>query len=504
MAQDILANGFARICIDSSANFLEGACKVLVIGQGFDASVENPMIPNVVTPVNNERDLPELFGRGSILSEALRTALCTCAGNVQLFAIPLADPAAGVAAVYTTTITGPATSDGRFTLFLGNDAYSIDINVESGDTVADIAAAVVAAVPADFPYIAAAIATGVTFTARNKGTVGNYLNPVFNWAGRRNYAPAGVTVSTVRTTAGAGEPVMPNLLDVIGDCCYSCFIYTGDDEDGQDALQALIKDAWDCSKPQCFGHGYVYNAGTLGQILATGNNAAELSRVAFNLSAYEFPWQVATNYGTQSCCVGCVNPEVSIQGPEYGILECIRIPQSCKTPWTFDELVQLREAGFVTYGPSGTGTGQLTNPQIYNDVTNYLVDELGRPNTTWRDTSSRRQAVVVALELAEKLNEYNGMTLFTKNTRVVPGVKGTTVRMMEADLRTWFEARIGRLFSEPNNMDDVIRVVPDSERAPKCRGNPKLIWVDVVYGQPNAIGQINTNLQPRQLDNCDR
>lgn len=504
MAQDILANGFVQLCIDTSLNFYDGKCRILIEGQALETEAGFTLTPDVIVPVNNERDLIGLFGRGSVLTEALRKALCECGQGIQLFAIGRADPAAGVAAVYTATITGPATSDGRFTLFLGNDDYNIDVEVESGDTVADIAAKVVAAVSEDFPYEAAAVATGVTFTAKNTGLVGNYLNPVYNWSGRQNYAPAGVTVETVRTTAGTGSPPALDLISLTGECCYNVVAYLGEDEENQDAIRDYIRDAWSCEKPQCFGHGYTYSAGTLGQVLATGDNSPELSRLAFAVDSYDLPWLTLAAYAARSACIACTRPETSVQGPENGVLSCITVPQSCSSPWSYDERLQLQAAGFVTYGPSGSGSGALTNLQIYNDVTNYLYDDLGRANVTFRDTNSRRLAAATALSIAEHLNTYNGLALFTKNTDVRQGVKGTNPRLILADLRAWAKENIGVLFSEFDDIDEDIKVQTDFDRAASCQGNPNLLWVDFRYQPPLRIGQIRTNMQPKVLDNCDR
>jgi hypothetical protein len=166
--------------------------------------------------------------------------------------------------------------------------------------------------------------------------------------------------------------------------------------------------------------------------------------------------------------------------------------------------LQLQAAGFVTYGPSGFGFGELTNPQIYNDVTNYLYDDLGRDNATFRDASSRRLAAATALSIAEQLNTYNGLALFTKNTKVNPGTKGTNKRLILADLRDWAKRNIGVIFSEFDNIDQDIRVRTDFEIADKCRGNPSLLHVDFRYRPPVRIGQIKTNLQPKLFDNCDR
>jgi len=503
MAQDALSNGFVRLCIDPSLNFFDGSCRILAIGQALDGPTE-ALIPNVIATVNSERDLEEMFGVGSIMTEALRVVMCACPSSIEVSALPLADPAGGVAALYTMTITGPATSDGRFTLFLGNDTYNIDVPVSEGETAAAIATKVAAAVSIDFPYDAAAVDATVTFTAKNAGTIGNYLNPVYNWAGRRNYAPAGVTVATVLTTPGAGAPVVPNLINLTGECCFDVVVYLGDDEAGKEAVNTYLQDAWSCDKPQCFGHGYVFDAGTLGEVLASGNNAATLSRLAYAEDSFDFPYLTLANYAALSACIACTNPETSVQGPENGLLSCVALPQSCSSPWTFDERLQLQEMGFVTYGPSGFGAGELTNPLIYNDVTNYLYDDLGRANVTFRDTNSRRLAAETALSIAEQLQTYNGLSLFTRTTKIQEGVKGTNLRLMLADIRTWAKSNIGTLFSEFENIDTDIRLRSDAEVAAKCRGNPGLIHLDFRYYPPVRIGQIRTNLQPKLLDNCDR
>lgn len=500
MAQDALANGFVQLCIDPSLNFYDGKCRVLLEGQALGTGFTADQIVQVV----NERDLVALFGRASVLTEALRVAFCECGQNIDLFALPRADAASAVAAIYTATITGPATGDGRFTLFLGHPDYNIDVEVNSGDTVAVIAGKVAAAASADFPYTVAATATGVTFTAKNKGTIGNYLNPVYNWQGRQNYAPAGVTVATVATTPGSVDPPALDLVALTGECCYNIVAYLGNDDPNQDALKDYIADAWSCEKPQCFGQGYVFDAGSLGQVLARGDNSAELVRVAYALDSFDLPYLTLASYAAKSGCIACTNPEVSVQGPDNGVLSCVAIPSSCSSPWTYDERLQLQAAGFVVYGPSGSGFGQLTNPQIYNDVTNYLYDELGRANTTFRDASSRRLASATAIEIAEQLNSYNGLALFTKNTTVREGIKGTNPRLILADLRAWALDNVGVLFSEFRNIDQDIKVRTDFEVAAACQGDPNLLHVDFRYQPPLRIGVIRTNLQPQMLDNCDR
>lgn len=503
MAQAALADGFIKLCIGDSLNFIEGNCRVLLEGQMLSIGAAEP---DKIIRVTTDRTLAALFGAGSVISEALRVALCACPESVELYALPREDNDAGVAAVYTLTFTGTATGPGRATFFLGDAVYNIDFAVMEGDTPTDIAAAFLAEVPANFPFTATVAAGVVTLTAKNAGTVGNHLTPVYNWAGRSGYAPAGVSVAMAQTVQGSADPEAPtDYGSVIGECCYSCYGLLTENVAWQTAMRDWIRSAWACDKPQCFGHGYTYNAGSLGQILATGDNSAEFNRLAVSVNTPILPYLKVANYAALSCCTGCDNPEVSIQGQTFGLLSCVSQPATCSAEFSNDDVIALRENGFVVTGPATIGTGVLTNPYVYNDVTNYLVDDLGRDNMTFRNTNSRRLATATAIEIAEKLQEFNGLGLFTRNTTIREGVQATTPNLMLADVRTWARDNEGRLFSEFEDITRSITLQTDAQfQRRQCTGRPGRLHLNVDYRPPDRIDEIVTNLQPRVLENCDR
>lgn len=504
MAQDVLSDGFVSLCIDPSLNFADGKCRILVEGQYTPSTAL--VTANKIVQVTNTRDLVALFGQGSILTESLRKVFCQCANNIEVYALPRLDDENAFRAVYALTVTGPATSDGRATLFMGDAAYNVDVRVRTGDTAAVIAAAIANAIPDDFPFTATVAAGVINFTAKNGGTVGNHLNITYNWAGRSNYAPTGVSMTFTQTVVGVTDPVPAanSYASIIGECCYSVYVLLSDNIDWQETLRDYIRSAWACDKPQCFGHGYVYNSGSLGQILATGDNSAEFSRLAVSPDDPIFPYLKIAAYASLSACTACTNPELSVQGPTFGLLSCVSQPTTCDANFSNDDIIALRAAGFVVAGPATVGSGTLTNPYIYNDVTNYLYDDLGRSNETFRDTSSRRLAVSTAISLATKLQEFNGLGLFTKNTTIKKGILGTTPRMMLASIRAWAKLNIGVLFSEFDDINSDIQLKTDFEVAPKCTGKPGKIHLNMRYRPPVRINEIVTNLQPALLDNCDR
>lgn len=508
MAQQALSDGFVNLCIDPNLNFAEGTCRVFVEGQVYNPDEGCPITPDVIIRVNSLRDVDCQFGAGSPLAEAIKRIMCQCPDRIEVYALPRLDStdAGAAAATYTLTVAGVATEDGRATFYMGDAEYNIDFRVRAGDTAEDIAERLAAAISPSFPYTAMAAGGVVTLTAKNKGTIGNHLQVIYNWAGRSNYAPAGVTFALAQTVVGAGDPTGPaaGYSSIIGECCYSCYILLTENTDWQEALRDHIRDAWSCDKPQCFGHGYTYNVGTEAQILATGDNSGELSRMAHHPDDPLFPYLKVAAYGALSCCSACENPELSIQGPDNGLLTCVSMPATCTAYFSYPEQQNLRANGFVVTGPSNIGTGTLTNPYVFNDVTNYLYDDLGRPNATYRDTASRRLATATAISIAEKLQEFNGLALFTKNTVVREGVRGTNQRLMLADIRAWAKDNIGVLFSEFEDIDSDIQLRTDFETAPRCAGKPGKMHLNLKYRPPVRIDEITTNLQPALLDNCNR
>jgi phage tail sheath gpL-like len=202
----------------------------------------------------------------------------------------------------------------------------------TGDTADEIATAIADNYgnAAGFPFDVAAVAGVVTLTAKNKGTVSNCGPIIFNWHQRQAYAPLGVTVVTMQSIQGAnaGAAAPLDYSAVLGECCYCCVAMLYNNPAWQDDMIEYIATAWDCSHPQCFGHGYTYNSGTLGEVLATDTNSAEVSRLAHCCTDPSFGWLMTAAYAALSCCSTVDNPETSIQGPNFGVLSCLRQPES--------------------------------------------------------------------------------------------------------------------------------------------------------------------------------
>ena len=504
MSIDALRDGFVRLCFDPSLNVYKGKCRILLEGQYLDTNSDCDVVPDKVMRVASLRQVDCQFGAGSVLAESLKVAFACCGNNAnEIWVIPRADAAGATKAAFTMAFTGPATSDGRIDIYWGDYRYNISVRVTEGMTASQIATAVAAAIPTNFPYSSGVAAGIITLTAKNGGTVGNFLNPQVNWHGRLDYFPQGVTVVMAQTVVGSGDPLPLDYATILGECCYCCAGALYGNNAWQDGLTAYFTEAWACDKPQCFGHLYSYASGSLGQILSQFRDSDVLSLMAHCVTDPVFPWLKVAAYAVKSCCSTVDNPEINIQGPVYGVLECVKFPESCTQCFTYDEQVQLKDNGFVVTVPLSGGQGALTSPEIANDVTNGLYDEEGRPNATFRSVSAKRLAAATAVSLATQLQTFNGLGLYTKRTDIKPGVRGTNPKLMLGAIRAWAKTQVGILFSEFDDIDNDIVLQTDFEVAPKCQGQPEIMHLNMVYRPPVRVGQIITNLQPKLLDNCN-
>lgn len=560
VAEPVLNDGFVRLCITDEANVAREGCKILIEGAAILGSAVPPTVtilaPNmtveqvsgteslkkrgkreaikadekmlaavarkkgtakkdVVIPIVSDRDIDNLFGAGSVLSESLRVAMCTCP-SASFYALPRVPGANATFATIDMTITGTAETAGRFQLYMGEGDWIIDLPVARGDTAAQIGNNLVAEINdlVSFPYAATSAQAGttitITFTALNAGTVGNDLTIKYNPYGRDALMAKGISVSTpgqFPEDKGIDDPADQFEYASLGDCCYDCIILADGNPTHQDALDKYLKDAWDCKEGQCFGSGYTYANGTDADEIISEyfTNAETLSKIPLkNGKTNILGYLQAAAYGARSCCEACDRPELSIQGRVNGLLSCLRQPQSCESVFTADEKQKLKDNGFSIVSPVGQGIGGLTNLFVENDVTNNLYDANGRLNTTWQSTNSRRMAKKVAILLAEELQKYNGLSLYTKSTAIREGTQGITVPMLKGLLRNWAKNQVGILFSEFDDIDNQIVVQTEAETLPNCAGKPGRIVVFFSYRMPERLSLIMVDVKPRLMDPCAR
>ncbi|MBI5234735.1 MAG: phage tail sheath subtilisin-like domain-containing protein [Deltaproteobacteria bacterium] len=180
--------------------------KMLIIGQRLTSGTVAQKVP---TQVFSDSDAETAFGPGSIAHLMARAAI-KANPYLDLTVVALDDAGAGVAATGTVTITGPATSSGALTIFVG--AQKIEVAVANADTATNIAAAIVtqAGKQTDLPVTAGNAAGVVTFTAKNKGLCGNQIGLGFKLTNA-----SGVGVAVVAMASGATNPSVQDALTAV-------------------------------------------------------------------------------------------------------------------------------------------------------------------------------------------------------------------------------------------------------------------------------------------------
>lgn len=215
--------------------------------------------------------------------------------NAELWACAIDDPSGGSAATVDVTVTGPATADGSIPLYLGDQ--KIDVGVSSGDTDAEIAAAIVAAA-AKLPdaHIAVSNASAVlTFTAKMTGVEGNHLTVGFaEKQGQKIPEGVGGLVRTQLASGSGSGDITTALATVLERRFFAMSSGLSDST----AITALVEEAarrWGATV-ELHGQAFVGVRGAVAAqaALGEGYNAEELTAMGSGLSlSPQWDWSAA-------------------------------------------------------------------------------------------------------------------------------------------------------------------------------------------------------------------
>ncbi len=183
---------------------------VLIVAQMLASGTATPNTP---VQVFSTAQAAAYFGAGS---QAHRMCISALTANpmLTLWVCGVPDAATGnpLAASGTLTIAGAPTNTGFLTLYIDNEM--LQVGISTTDTPTTIAANVMAQLAQlpDLPVSYAAVAGVITFTAKNKGTVGNQIQ----LTAILSQAP-GVTATATAMTGGAVDPAT-SLATALANC----------------------------------------------------------------------------------------------------------------------------------------------------------------------------------------------------------------------------------------------------------------------------------------------
>lgn len=357
--------------------------KLLIVGQRLAAG---SVLANVLVDVFSDTQAAGFFGRGSITHLMVRAAL-EANPYLQLSAIGMDDAGAGVFATGTLTIIGPATGVGVLSL-QANDTL-IEIAIATGDTATAIAAAVVAQIAKqpDLPFTSANVAGVVTFTAKNKGTLGNAIKlSVTNTA-------AGASGVIVAMAAGATDPVLATALAVAFAGGHNIICPAFNDATNLTGLRTHLDNVSGPLEQRgaigIFGHVGTLAASTT---LAASINSGRISGILVP-NALDLPYQVAAAYAAV----------VAFEEDPARPLNTLALTGILPSPLA-NRLSRTEQENALNNGITPSEVGPGDKVQIVRAITTYTLDPQAVPDISLFDLTTIRTLDYVRKAVRERIS----------------------------------------------------------------------------------------------------
>lgn len=345
---------------------------LLMIGQ---RTVSGTVAADVPTQVFSDVDAATYFGEGSI-AHMMAVAALKANPYIDLIIIALDDDAAGVASVGSLLLTGPATANGAISIAIANQA--VNLAVDSADTAAAIATALVAAIAnqPQLPVIATVDAQTpgkINFTAKNKGAASNAISLAFT------SQTAGVTGTVTAMSGGLNDPDIANALATVFGASYKMYATAYSTQASLLELNAHL-DSISGPLEQRWATGYAGWVGTYAQgtTLAAAINGGRVS-IAWHNGSMMTPWEVAAGYAS----------EIATEQDPAMPLDTLPIAGLDATPasaWPSKTEIELALWNGLT--PLKVGAGSVV--QIVRAISTYLVNATGVADPSLLDITTIR------------------------------------------------------------------------------------------------------------------
>lgn len=352
-----------------------GTQRALIIGQKLPAG-EKPAAEAV--QIVSSADAEAYFGRGSQIAEMI--SKFTEANKYQeLWAIALDDAAAAVAATSQMTLGG--TTSESATLHLMVAGFAVNVAVEAGETLEELALKVADEINANdlIPVTAARDVSEtqkVNITARHKGECGNDIDLRVNYyTGQR--LPKGLTIAFDAMAGGTTNPNITEAIAAFGATHYHHIVMPYTDAANLTALDTELEKRYtDLDAKQ--SSAYAVHKGTLSENAAFGNalNSKHLSILAVP-SVPDMPCIWAAEYAARISAAATNDPA----RPYQTLALNVKAPLA-GTEYTRSEQNTLLRAGMATFTANA---GQVA---IQRAVTTYKTNASGIEDPSYRDLNT--------------------------------------------------------------------------------------------------------------------
>ncbi|HAT7493408.1 TPA: phage tail protein [Raoultella ornithinolytica] len=351
--------------------------KIIVIGQQSATGTAMALTSNRIT---SDGTADQLYGKGSMLAGMLKI-LRKANSYTEVWAMGLADIAAGAAAKSELTVTGPATAAGTLALLV--NGVSVQVGVSADDTADTIATAIVTAInKLPDTQVTAALKAGsttiVTLTTNWKGVTGNAMDVRLNYY-TGEQTPAGVAVAMTAFTGGTGTPDIAAVVAALGDDWYTDIVFPYNDTQSLNAIRDELLERWgplQMIEAQLWTafRGTHAESGTFGET----RNDWLISCLGTNIAPQPH-WLWAASYGGIAAYYLANDPARPLQTLVLpGIL-----PPAKDVRWDMPERNLLLHDGIATHNVDAGG-----NVCIEREITMYRVNQYGDADTSYLNVQS--------------------------------------------------------------------------------------------------------------------
>ncbi|MEO8641759.1 phage tail sheath subtilisin-like domain-containing protein [Pseudomonas sp.] len=412
---------------NSQANSGAQTQRTLIIGQ---VTASGNGVVNVPVLGQGVSDAKAKGGLGSML--ALMTDAYVRADDFgEVWFLPLADAAGGVAASGTVLIAGTPTATGVISLYIAGQLLSL--TVTTGELAADIATALAALVnsSSNLPVTAAATTATVTLTAKNKGLAGNEIDLRLNYQGSSSgeATPAGLTLTLTQMASGATNPTLDTALANLGDEAFDFIVCPYTDTASLNALKNLLNDKtgrWSYAN-QVYGHVFAAQRGTVSTLSTAGNarNNQHETIMGFNNSPSP-AWIWAADVAGTAAVALRADPGRPLQTLA---LSTVLAPPSA-SQFILGERNTLLWDGISTFMVGSDGT-----VAIENLITTYQQNAFGAADDSYLQVETLFLLMfVLRAQRSLVTSKYSRVKLAANGTRFAPGSAIVTPNTIKADL----------------------------------------------------------------------
>lgn len=400
--------------------------RVMIIGQSVNTIVEAPVVVPSVDWVK------QTYGAGSqlaIMCEAFRN------NNTfsELWVLPLNDVVGATAATTVLTLTGAPTQSGTINLYIGDTVLYCPVT--QADSLTVIGDAIVTGVNAQksLPVTAANVAGVVTFTAKNKGAVGNSLTIQTNYRGNLagEKAIPGLTVTIAATSGGATNPNLANKLALIGHMDVAFYGHPYCDTSSLGAFESFLAARWHALVGQD-GHAFTATRGTLSalQTLGLALNDPAHTVVGYEVESPSWELEVIGAFLGQASFSLSIDPARTLQTL---VLDSIVPPK---------ENDRFSLANRATLLNSGIATVKYVRgaAEIERAITTYQVNSYDQPDPSYLDVMTRTALTYIKKSVGYRITQkFPRSKLAPNGTIFGAGQAIVTPNDIKAELIAWYD-----------------------------------------------------------------